>query len=143
MPEGAAWPGVYASEPRGDIHIVVTDRRADGAWRAPDGAYGELWGEITGNEIRYVWRERRRDERGYPIPWFGRGYFVYEPGDRIRGEWGLQYDESGERLTAVKRLGTPPDLLAVRSTNAEGYENDYDDDAAGACMTGCDGEEEY
>jgi hypothetical protein len=147
MPPGADWQGVYTSGTHGDLHLRITDERADGAWRTPDGVYGKLWGAVQGDQIRYAWSERRRNDRGYRIPWFGRGYFVYRASDtsapdRITGEFGLDWAEMGERWAAVKIPGVEPDLVAVRA--GLGDDGDDDEDESGDfCATGCDGEEEY
>jgi hypothetical protein len=148
MPAGGEWRGVYASKTHGDLHVLITDGRADGAWRTPDGVYGELWGEVLGNEIRYMWREVRKDAQGRRIAWFGRGYFVYtvrngEP-DEISGQWGLEWREAGEEWSAVKKPGLQPNLDAVRSLGGDDAEgDDYDSDFGGMCTAGCDSEEEY
>ena len=148
MPAGREWQGVYSSQSHGDLHIRVTDRSADAAWRTPDGVYGEFWGAVEGNEIRYQWTERRRNPAGYRQPWFGRGYFVYTvPGserpDELVGEWGLDQSEVGERWVAVKREGKAPDIEGVRlAAGAEDTES-YDEEYGGVCITGCDSEDDY
>jgi len=148
MPEGRNWQGVYASRSHGDLHIVVTDRRADAAWRTPAGIYGEFWGAIEGNEIRYMWRESRRNASGFRIPWFGRGYFVYtvqgsERPDELVGEWGLDQSEVGERWVAFKREGQAPDIEGLRVAGGADDSESSDEETGGVCMTGCDSEDDY
>src|SRR5690349_2427659 len=91
MPTGGAWQGVYAESIHGELNLVVSGRRADGAWKTPAGVHGTLWGAVDGNTLHYMWSERRKNERGEPIAWFGRGYFVYKVVDAktqvISGEW--------------------------------------------------------
>jgi hypothetical protein len=113
MPAGATWQGVYVSKTKGELDVVLSDRRADGSWRTPDGIHGSLWGAVDGNTLHYMWSEQRTNERGEPIDWFGRGYFVYRvdgPTHTITGEWGLDENETGNAWTAVKRIGEKPKL---------------------------------
>ncbi len=138
MPAGADWAGVYASPTHGDINLLVTDQRADGGYRTPDGILGKLCGAIDGDQIRFVWREQRKNDYGHRIPWFGRGYLVYSAGaagrpDELHGQWGLEYSEVGTALMAVKRQGQPPDIWSLRPGSVEETDDDsqydeFDDD---------------
>ncbi len=139
MPAGADWAGVYTSPTHGDIHLLVTDQRADGMYKRTDGAPGKLWGAIDGNQIHFVWREQRRNDYGHRIQWFGRGYLVYSVGqagrpDELHGQWGLEYSEVGTALTAVKRRGIAPDIWSLRRGGSDETDDDseydeLDDDA--------------
>lgn len=130
LPPGVSWQGVYTSATHGEIHLLVTDGRADAVYRTPEGVLGKWWGAVDGDQIRFVWREQRRNEHGHRIPWFGRGYLVYKPGaggrpDSLEGEWGLEYSESGQPLNALKRPGLSPDIWTTR---VNGEESDEDGD---------------
>lgn len=139
MPSGATWQGVYLSKDRGQLDVVVNDRRADGAWLTPDGIHGSLWGAIDGNTLHYMWSERRKNERGEPMAWFGRGYFVYRvEGNvhRIAGEWGLDENEAGNAWNAVKSVGKQPNVQAPDDDDSP------DSDGSGSdCYDGCDEEQ--
>lgn len=140
MPAGGTWQGVYVNAVKGELDVVVSGRRADGVWHTPDGVRGSLWGAIDGNALRYMWSEGRKNERGEPIAWFGRGYFVYKVVDLktqiIAGEWGLDENEVGNPWKAVKRIGQEPKL----DGGADADEGSEDSGGSG-CYDGCDEEQ--
>jgi hypothetical protein len=142
MPSGGTWEGVYVSKSHGVLNVVVSDRRADGVWRTRDGVRGSLWGAVEGNTLRYQWSERRKNARGEPVAWFGRGYFVYRVVNGkthlINGEWGLDVNEAGNAWNAVKRLGKKPRLDGT-GDQEEGSE---DEAQTPACYGSCEEEQD-
>jgi hypothetical protein len=107
MPKGGEWQGVY----QGPYHIYLSIQRegsrAQGTWRAMGGRSGELWGDVSGNVLKFNWTEHDVQTNS---AWFGRGYFVYrvkEPGDvpEIEGQWGLGTRDTDGYWYAVKRPG--------------------------------------
>ena len=130
------WQGVY----QGPYHIYLTieqkGEHAEGTWRAMGGRRGELWGDLSGNVLRFAWRE---SDTATPSEWSGRGFFVLhepEPGRpaEIRGEWGFGSSDTGRRVWAVKRpsvrVADAEAELADSATSSDG------DDDSSTCI-GC------
>lgn len=125
MPDGHEWEGVYYSQHYGELHLQADSDSANGTWKTPMGAFGELHGKIEGNLLRYEWKERRIGAVGADAVKEGKGYFVYlvpREGEapEIHGEWGLGQDEAGHTWEAVKQKNKKPDLASQRPDEYEG-----------------------
>jgi len=101
MPEGGEWTGVFYDQTNGYLHLVKEGDTVSGKWRTTAGdAWGELSGKVTGNLLKYEWKEHRIGMVGPSATRTGRGYFSYtepKPGEahEINGEFGLGMDETG------------------------------------------------
>lgn len=134
LPEGGEWSGVYYSQLYGYLHLISEGELASGAWRTTAGdAWGELSGRILGNVMRFEWRERRIGAVGAHAERRGKGYFRYlipKPGEahEIRGEWGLNADETGNEWKAVKQMNMRPKPDSVKPDELEsrGVEGGWD-----------------
>jgi len=136
MPTGADWQGVY----QGPYHIYLRLTRAgdhvSGTWRAMGGRSGELWGDLSGNVMKFTWSEQDLKSKG---TWSGRGYFVYRLKDNavpeIRGEWGLGARQSDGSWYAVKRPEVPLEEAEQKLADAESGPGSADDASAqGGCI---------
>jgi hypothetical protein len=125
MPEGHEWQGVYYSQHYGELHLEADGDSANGTWKTPMGSFGELYGKIEGNLLRYEWKERRIGAVGADATKSGKGYFVYlvpREGEapEIHGEWGLGQSDAGNTWEAVKQKNKQPDLKSQRPDEFEG-----------------------
>jgi hypothetical protein len=126
MPEGGDWTGVYYDQTNGYLHMVKEGDTVSGKWRTTAGdAWGELSGKVTGNLLKYEWKEHRIGMVGPSATRTGRGYFVYtEPkvgeAHEVHGEWGLGMDETGMKWTGVKQANMKPDPDSVMPDEVEG-----------------------
>lgn len=126
MPASGEWSGVYYSQLYGYLHLVGQGDSASGAWRTTAGdAWGEMSGKILGDTFRFEWRERKIGAVGANAERHGKGYFRYvipKPGEahEIRGEWGLNSDETGNEWKAVKQMNMKPNPASVKPDELEG-----------------------
>jgi hypothetical protein len=108
MPQGAEWQGVYQGPYHIYLSITRTGDHAQGTWRAMGGRSGALWGDLSGNVMKFRWSEHDLQNNG---SWSGHGYFVYRVKEdqtpEIRGEWGLGMSDSDGLWIAVKRPEVP------------------------------------
>lgn len=125
MPEGGEWEGVYYDQVFGFLHLTVSGNAVQGAWRNTAGdKWGELFGEIDGDALKYTWTERKIGVVGPAAKSEGKGYFVYtipKPGEPhvIKGEWGLGENEAGHPWEALKQMNMEPDPKSVRPNEME------------------------
>jgi len=126
MPEGGDWTGVYYDQTNGYLHLVKEGDTVSGKWRTTAGdAWGELSGKVTGNLLKFEWKEHRIGMVGPSATRTGRGYFLYtEPkageAHEVHGEWGLGMDETGMKWTGVKQANMKPDPDSVMPDEVEG-----------------------
>lgn len=126
MPEGGEWTGVYYDTTNGYLHLVKEGDTVSGKWRTTAGdAWGEMSGKVTGNLLKYEWKEHRIGMVGPSATRSGRGYFLYtEPkvgeAHEIGGEFGLGMDETGMKWKGVKQLNMKPDPNSVMPDEVEG-----------------------
>jgi hypothetical protein len=120
MPEGGDWSGVFYNQLYGDLHMLKEGENIHGAWRTANGEkWGEMHGEANGNLFKFEWKETTIGMVGPSATRNGRGYFQYirPPGDNvndeIKGEWGLNSEQTGVPWTAVKQRNRNPDFKAV------------------------------
>lgn len=127
MPDGGEWRGVYYNQLYGMLHITESGGAVQGAWRTEAGdKWGELYGEVEGNLLKYTWKEHKIGIVGANATSEGKGYFVYSipnPAEAhvIKGEWGLGENEAGHTWEALKQLNQEPDPKSVRPNEFEGH----------------------
>jgi len=126
MPEGGEWTGVYYSTTYGNLHLIADGHNGSGAWRTTAGdKWGELHGKLEGNLMRYEWTEHTIGMIGPSATRKGKGYFQYievKKGEahELRGQWGLEEDETGSTWDALKQRNMVPNLKDVRPDEIEG-----------------------
>ena len=60
MPEGGDWSGVYYDQTNGYLHAVKEGDTVSAKWRTTAGdAWGELSGKVTGDLLKFEWKEHR------------------------------------------------------------------------------------
>ncbi len=125
MPDGGEWRGVYYNQLYGFLHITESGNAVQAAWRTTAGdKWGELYGEVEGNLLKYSWKEHKVGVVGPNATSEGKGYFVYKipnPDEAhvIQGEWGLGENEAGHTWEALKQLNMEPDPKSVRPDELE------------------------
>ncbi len=138
MPPGATWRGLY----QGPYHIILNiwtkGDHAEGNWRALGDREGEFTGSVNGNLLVLDWTERALDNQE---TWSGSGYFVYSPAQagksaEIFGEWGMGSSGQVNDWWAKKRSDEP--LRDERGQIDRDADQQYQDDASGCEMAGCD-----
>src|SRR5690606_25259295 len=78
MPDGGEWRGVYYNPLYGMLHITESGGAIQGAWRTEAGdKWGELYGEVEGNLLKYSWKEHKIGIVGANATSEGKGYFIY------------------------------------------------------------------
>jgi hypothetical protein len=126
LPEGGEWTGVYYDQTNGYLHLVKEGDTISGKWRTTAGdAWGELSGKVTGDLLKYEWKEHKIGMVGPSATRSGRGYFKYsEPkkgeAHEIRGELGLGTDETGMKWAGVKQANMKPNPNSVMPDEVEG-----------------------
>lgn len=126
MPEGGDWTGVYYDQTNGYLHAVKEGDTVSAKWRTTNGdAWGELSGKVTGDLLKFEWKEHRIGMVGPTATRSGRGYFKYtvpkaDEAHVIKGEWGLGTDETGMKWEGVKQLNRKPDPNSVMPDEIEG-----------------------
>lgn len=126
MPEGGDWTGVYFSQLFGYLHLVKEGTNANGRWRTAAGdVWGELAGPVTGNLLKFEWKDHKIGMVGASGTRQGRGYFVYKipkegEAHEIHGEYGIGEDEVGSKWEAVKQKDRVPDLNSIGPDEYEG-----------------------
>lgn len=125
MPEGGDWAGVYYSQTFGFLHITTSGSSVQGAWKNNAGdKWGELYGEIEGDVLRFSWTEYTIGVVGPNAKSEGHGFFRYTiptPGEphELDGEWGLGENALGHSWDCVKQTNMEPDLDEVRPNEME------------------------
>ena len=126
LPEGGDWSGVFYSPLYGYLHLVKEGDIVSGKWRTTNGdKWGELSGKVTGDLLKYKWVEHRIGMIGPGSTTEGHGYFKYfvPPGENenheIKGEWGLEKSEIGNRWEAVRQRNMLPDPNSVSPDETE------------------------
>ena len=125
MPDGGEWEGVYYDQRLGFLHLTVSNGAAQGAWRTTVGdKWGELYGEINGDLLKFSWTERKIGVVGPAAESKGKGYFKYTipregEAHELKGEWGLGDDEVGHPWDCVKQTNMEPDPKSVRPNEME------------------------
>lgn len=118
MPEGGDWDGVYYSELYGNLHLVRDGNAISGRWERPHkDKCGTVNGTVTGDMIRFQWKELTVGLVGPNAVREGKGYLKYKrpadgTADMVVGERGLKLDEVGDPWEAVKQKDAKPDLSA-------------------------------
>lgn len=126
MPEGGDWTGVYYDQTNGYLHAIKEGDTVSAKWRTTAGdAWGELSGKVTGDLLKFEWKEHRIGMVGPTATRSGRGYFKYtvpkaDEAHVIKGEWGLGTDETGMKWEGVKQLNRKPDPNSVMPDEIEG-----------------------
>lgn len=124
MPEGETWTGVYYHPVFGYLHMQEEGSNVVARWKRTDHSYwGELSGTTTGNVLHFTWKEHKIGMVGASATTKGKGYFVYgvnkENIGELKGEYGLNDDETGSTWNNVKQVRMPPDLKSIGG-DAEG-----------------------
>jgi hypothetical protein len=118
MPPGEEWKGVYYHPVYGKLHLIEEGTNVVGRWKRTDQSHwGELSGTVTGNVLRYTWKEHKVGMVGASMTTTGKGYFVYKVnGENIgelHGQFGLGQDEVGSDWRCVKQQREQPDLKSI------------------------------
>ncbi len=125
MPPEGEWEGVYYSQTYGMLHLTKQGTTITGAWRTTAGdKWGELFGEVDGDVLRYSWKEHKIGQIGPNATTEGKGYFRYtvpkgNEAHEIQGEWGLGDDNAGNSWNALKQKNMEPDPKSVRPDELE------------------------
>ncbi|MEZ4219843.1 MAG: hypothetical protein R3B13_02870 [Polyangiaceae bacterium] len=126
MPVGGEWTGVYFSKTYGYLHLMKEGDTISGKWRVTAGdKWGEMSGKVTGDLFKYEWKEHLIGMVGASSASHGRGYFKYSvpkegEAHEIKGEWGLNTDETGQTWEAVKQQNMRSDPNSVMPDEVEG-----------------------
>jgi hypothetical protein len=125
MPEGGEWTGVYFSELYGYLHIVQDGNSISGKWQRPHkDRWGEVAGQVTGDLMKFEWKEFTVGLAHPSATKSGRGYFKYKRpqgdniDDQIVGEIGRGMDEVGDPWDAIKQRNVKPDLASIGGGSA-------------------------
>lgn len=125
LPAGGKWEGVYYNQVYGFLHITEANNAVQGAWRTAAGdKWGELFGEIEGDLLRFSWKEHKIGVVGPNATSEGKGYFKYtipKEGEahELIGEWGLGESNAGHSWNSVKQLNQEADPKSVRPDELE------------------------
>lgn len=139
------WSGVFYSPLYGHLHLVKEGNSVSGRWRTSGGdKWGELHGEVTGDLLKYKWVEHKIGMVGPGATTEGRGYFKYlvpaeeNANHEIKGEWGLERSEVGNRWEAVRQRNMLPDLASVKPDETErvNMPDEWDGAASGNASQG-------
>lgn len=120
------WSGVFYSPLYGHLHLVKEGNSVSGKWRTTNGdKWGELHGEVTGDLLKFKWVEHKIGMVGPGATTEGRGYFKYyvpaeeNANHEIKGEWGFDRSEVGNRWEAIRQRNMLPDLASVSPDETE------------------------
>lgn len=125
MPAGGEWQGVYYHQVYGFLHITETSGAVQGAWRTAAGdKWGELFGEVEGDLLRFSWTEYKVGVVGPNAKSEGKGYFKYviknpDEAHELQGEWGLGESDAGHGWDCIKQTNMEPDPKSVRPNELE------------------------
>ncbi len=139
LPPAGDWSGVFYSPLYGHLHLVKEGGSVSGRWRTAGGdKWGELHGEVTGDLLKYKWVEHKIGMVGPGSTTEGRGYFKYfvpaeeNSNHEIKGEWGLERSEVGNRWEAIRQRNMLPDLSSVKPDETEQVNMPDEWDSSGA-----------
>jgi hypothetical protein len=120
LPAGGDWTGVFYSELYGYLHLVQDGNAISGKWVRPHkDRWGEISGQVTGDLMKFEWKEHTVGLVGPNATKSGRGYFKYKRpegdnvDDQIVGEIGRGADEVGDPWEAIKQRNVKPDLASI------------------------------
>lgn len=126
MPDGATWTGVYYSPLFGELHLVQEGNQVTGRWNRPvKDRWGSVDGTVSGNLLKFKWREIPYGLVTAQSEKHGKGYFVYSrpPGENVddvfKGEVGRNDDEVGQVWEAIKQRNVKPDIASIGNASAE------------------------
>lgn len=124
LPEGGEWNGVYFSELYGYLHLVQDGNAISGKWQRPHkDRWGEVHGQVTGDLMKFEWKEYTVGVVVANATKSGRGYFKYKRpqgdnvDDQLVGEIGRGADEVGDPWDAIKQRNVKPDLASIGGSN--------------------------
>ncbi len=125
LPEGGDWTGVWYSELYGYLHLVQDGTAISGKWiRTHKDRWGEINGQVTGDLMKFEWKEHTIGLVGPNATKTGKGFFKYKRpegdnvDDLIAGEIGRGADELGDPWEAIKQRNVKPDLASIGGTGA-------------------------
>lgn len=125
LPEGGDWTGVWYSELYGYLHLVQDGNAISGKWiRTHKDRWGEINGQVTGDLMKFEWKEHTIGLVGPNATKTGKGYFKYKRpegdnvDDLITGEIGRGADETGDPWEAIKQRNVKPDLSSIGGTGS-------------------------
>ena len=125
MPPGGEWTGVWFSELYGNLHLVQDGNVISGKWlRTHQDRGGEVHGQVTGDLMKFEWKEYTVGLITPNSIKSGRGYFKYKRpegenvDDQIAGEIGRGQDEVGDPWDAIKQRNVKPDLASIGGSGA-------------------------
>lgn len=114
LPSGGSWTAVWFNPRFGALHLVEKDGSVMGRWKTAGGdKWGELTGKADGNVVHFQWVEHTIGMVGPTATQQGKGYFVYARPegehvlDELKGEWGMEDAEVGNRWDCVKQDKKP------------------------------------
>jgi hypothetical protein len=118
MPANETWAGVYFNPVFGYMHVVENGDNVVGRWKRTDQSkWGEMQGTKTGNVVHFTWTEHTYGVVGPSANVSGKGYFVYKMGEKnipeLKGEYGLDSEETGSAWDCVKQQNMQPDLNSI------------------------------
>jgi hypothetical protein len=118
MPEGENWTGVYYHPVFGHLHMMEEGSNIVAKWKRTDQSHwGELSGTVTGNVLRFQWKEHKVGMVGASMTTTGKGYFVYKMNaeniGELHGQFGMGQDETGSDWKCVKQQRMQPDLKSI------------------------------
>ncbi len=125
LPAEGEWRGVFFNQTFGFLHITTEGKGAQGAWRTANGdKWGELYGEIEGDVLKFTWTEYKVGIVGPNAKSEGKGYFRYTipregEAHELKGEWGLGENAVGHSWDCVKQMNQEPDPDSVRPNEME------------------------
>ncbi|MFO0591666.1 MAG: hypothetical protein U0441_29235 [Polyangiaceae bacterium] len=136
MPSGGEWSGVYFSELYGYLHLVQDGNAISGKWmRTHKDRWGEVHGTVTGDLMKFEWKEYTVGLITPNSTHSGRGYFKYKRpegdnvDDQLVGEIGRGQDEVGDPWEAIKQRNVKPDLESIGgSGSGDVGGGDFDND---------------
>jgi hypothetical protein len=125
MPSGGEWTGVYFSELYGYLHLVQDGNSISGKWLRPHkDRWGEVAGTVTGDLMKFEWKEHTFGLVSPTSTKTGKGYFKYKRpegdnvDDQIVGEIGRGSDEVGDPWDAIKQRNVKPDPASIGGAGA-------------------------
>lgn len=149
MPPDGNFDGVFQSPAYGRMEFTVEGSSCVGLYEG-ERHFGRIEGVVNGNLMTFSWTQWNQDLQGKLRESNGKGYFRYivekEKGmastrdvHRIKGEWGYDSDNSGNRWNAVKLNLRAKKIL--KPHQVDGTTSTMDDAFAASAGFGVSGEE--